>query len=203
MAAAHSDEPRFVLQDGGELLYVECSATQQVDENPGVDCARAGPHHQAVEWREAHRRPDRRPAGDGRDRAAAAEVGDDELELIYEPAEELGGPANGPFHREPVEPEPSDARAGPPLRGDRVAGGDLRQPRMEGRVETGDMRAVRDESTSGRHRLQRDVVVKGRQLADRGDLSHDVVVDQDRLRQPLAAMDDAMHDCGQSRRFDP
>ena len=51
---------------------------QQVEERARVDRARAGGHRHALERAEAHRRVDRAAVAHGRDRAAAAEVADDE-----------------------------------------------------------------------------------------------------------------------------
>ena len=64
------------------------------------------------------------------------------------------------------------------------------------------MRAIGDQRPGSHYGLERDVVVERRELADRGNLRRDGVVDQHRPRQPFAAMDDAVRDSRESRPVD-
>ena len=65
-----------------ELVDVEAVLPQQVDQRARVDRAGARVHRHALERGEAHRRVDRAAVADRRDRRAAAEVADDEADLV-------------------------------------------------------------------------------------------------------------------------
>ena len=117
-----------------QLLDRQASGAKQVDRDPRVNRTRARAHHQALERREAHGRPRRPPIADRRHRAAAAEVGDDEVPFARLP--------DRPIDRQPVEAEATDAPLVGPLAWDGVAPRRLGQSRVEGRVETGNVRRL-------------------------------------------------------------
>ena len=75
---AERGEPGLVLERVVELVGRQAALAQEVEERARVDRARAGGHRHALERAEAHRRVDRAAVEHGRDRAAAAEVADDE-----------------------------------------------------------------------------------------------------------------------------
>ena len=66
-----------MLQRCIELVERDAVA-QEVEQCAGVDAAGAGSHRDALEWRESHRRIDGAAVAHRSDRAAAAEVADDE-----------------------------------------------------------------------------------------------------------------------------
>ena len=132
-AAAERLHPGLEVQLVVERRRVDAALAQQVEERAGVDRAGARRHRHALERAEAHRRVDRAPVAHGRDRAAAAEVADDEPRHAHL----LGAP----LHRQAVEAVAADAPVAPALRHARTSpprressrGRPCRRPRRAGR----------------------------------------------------------------------
>ena len=101
-----------------------------------------------------------------------------------------------PLDREPVEPVAADAEALADAPRQRVGRRDLRDRRVEGRVEDGDVRGVRQELSRLGDRLQGGRVVKRRELDELLQACRDVVIDQRRLAELRPAVDDPMCDSG-------
>jgi hypothetical protein len=67
---------------------------------------------------------------------------------------------------------------------------------VEGGIEDGNVRAIWQCRPSSLHRLQSRPIVERSQFGDLGQLSDDVVVDEDGLEEARTAVDDAMADDG-------
>jgi hypothetical protein len=67
---------------------------------------------------------------------------------------------------------------------------------MEGCVKDGDMRAVWQCRASSLDGLQSRPIMERSEVADLGELSDDVIVDDDRLEEARTPVDDAMADDG-------
>jgi Cys-tRNA synthase (O-phospho-L-seryl-tRNA:Cys-tRNA synthase) len=67
---------------------------------------------------------------------------------------------------------------------------------MEGGVKDGDVRAVRQCRASSLDRLQSRPIMERSEFGDLGELSDDVVVEDDGLEEARTAVDDAMADDG-------
>ena len=135
--------PGLRLERALDLLERRASRAQEMQDDLGVDRARARRHRHAFERAEAHRRVDRPAVAHGGHRAAAAEVADDE-----------------PRRRAPARPPTA-----PTARGTRSGGCPTRRAsapgsayvdassgivRVERRVEDGDVRDVRAAPSSRR-----------------------------------------------------
>ena len=83
------------MQHGVELVDRRALLAQQVQEQPGVERARARAHHHALERREAHRRVDAAAVADRGQRAARAEVAGDQPQLVQRPPEQVRGALRG------------------------------------------------------------------------------------------------------------
>ena len=106
--AADREEARSVVQvrlDGRRGQ----PGSEHAEDDPGVDRAGPGPHHQAFERGHPHGRVHRSSPIDRRHGAAAAEVRDDEREFVGRALQELRRPAHRPCHGQAVEAVASDA----------------------------------------------------------------------------------------------
>jgi len=65
---------------------------------------------------------------------------------------------------------------------------------MEGRVEDGHVRDVRQRAARALDLRQRRPVVERREVGESSELALDLVVDHDRLAEPLPAVDDPVRD---------
>ena len=118
--------------------------------------------------------------------AATAEVADDQAAH----RDLLGRP----LHGEPVEAVAPDPPPVPPRLRDRV-GGHLRwDRRVERGVEDGDVRYVRMRRHRALDATQRGLVVERRDVFELVNRAADFVVDDDRLREAWAAVDDPVRD---------
>jgi hypothetical protein len=93
-------------------------------------------------------------------------------------------------HGQPVESESPQAKR----RRHRICRGDLRHRGVEGGIEDGDVRNVRQRVPRVGQRLQRRSIVEGRELTQPVELVDDLVVDDDRLAEDRAAVDDPVRD---------
>ena len=128
-----------------------------------------------------------RPSCNRSHRGAAAEVADDEPTRRH--------PFGGPGDREAVEAEAADAAVAVAL-WQRVGTSDFRDRSVERRVEDRDMNGFRKQLARLGDRRERGRVVQRRELDERCKLGRNGVVDQRRLCEPFAAVDDAMADGG-------
>ena len=71
---ARPEQPRLVLERVADLGGGQPAVLQQPQQQAGIDGARAGRHHQALERGEAHRRVDRAAVATAAQRGAGAEV---------------------------------------------------------------------------------------------------------------------------------
>src|SRR3954471_2118341 len=90
-----AEQAGFRLERALDFFSPELPGPQQVEDDLDVDRARPGGHGHAFEWAEAHRRLDGAAVADGGDRAAAAEVANDEPRHTH--------PLGGPLHRQSLE----------------------------------------------------------------------------------------------------
>jgi hypothetical protein len=98
----------------------------------------------------------------------------------------------GPLDREAVEPVAADPEVVPQPLGKRVGRGDLRDGRVKGGVKDRDVRAVGKRLPSLGDRLQRPRVVQRRELGQRLEAPGHEVVNDDRLLELRAAVDEAV-----------
>src|SRR6266536_2379698 len=90
--AGHSrDSPqtRVRVQYVVELLARQLTLSQQVSEDAGIQRPRAGPHHEAVERSEAHRRIHAVTVANSRQRATIPEMASHEPQVVQVSAEQL------------------------------------------------------------------------------------------------------------------
>ena len=99
---------------------------------------------------------------DGGHRASGAEVRDHQPQVLDRPIQELRGTTDRPCHGQAVEAEATDAEALDPVVGERIAPCLLRQCRVEGSVEAGDVRQLRECRAAGTHDGRRATVVERR-----------------------------------------
>ena len=159
-----------------------------------VQVAGAGAHHQALQRGEAHGRVHGLAAPDGRDGGAVPQVGDDAVELLHRKVQQRRGPVRHVLVRGAVEAVAADAVVGVELVRDGVAPGVLGQGAVEGGVEHGDLRHVRPLLGDGADAQHVGGVVQRGQRVEPLDGAGDLVVDQDRLGEALAAVHHAVAD---------
>ena len=108
--------------------------------SPGVDAARAGRHHQALERREPHRRVDRAPVRDRAQRGPGAEMTADDPQAGGRGAQHLRHAVRDPRVREPVKSVAANAPPISPFGRKRVGGRGLGQRGVKRGVEAGHRR---------------------------------------------------------------
>ena len=92
-AAGQSPQPRIELSARSRPSAVQPTLAHQVDQGAGVDGARSGRHRHPLQRAEAHRVVDRATGAHGANRAAAAEVADDEPQRPRPAGRGAGRPA--------------------------------------------------------------------------------------------------------------
>src|SRR6478735_3632990 len=187
-----------LVEEGVDLLEREPGLAAEVGVQTGVDVAGPGPHDEALQRRQAHRRLDRDAAADGRGGAAVAQVQDHLAQLADGAVEQVGGRAGDPPVRRAVEAVATDRVAFREITGQRICRRLRRQRREEGRVEDGDVRhvevlACRFDAGHGGRVVQWG---KGAQLAHPVE---DRVVDDDGLGEVGASVHDPVADGAQAR----
>ncbi len=156
--------------------------TQEVHECARVDRPRPGRHRDALERAEPHRRVDRAAGADGSDRAAAAEMADDEP---------LGPQRAGdPLDGEPVEAVATDPPGLAPTLRDGVRRRFGRNRRVESGVEDRHVRHIRQLRPRAREGDERGPVVQRRERGELLEPPQHVVVGEHRLDEARAAVDD-------------
>ncbi len=173
--AREPEQARLVLERPAEFVGVEATRAQKVQDDLGVEGARAGRHRDAVERAEPHRRVDRVAVEDSRDRAAAAQVQNDEPRGRR--------PLGRPLHREAVEPVAPDAPLLGPSPRHRVGRSLVRHRRVEGRIEDGHVRDVGQQPARLVDRRQRRAVVERRELDQRRQLGQHGLVEEHGLEE--------------------
>jgi len=115
-----------------------------------------------------------------RDRAAAAKMGHHQGQLARWPAQQFGGPPRRPLDRQSVEPEAPDAVLAVPAPGQWVEELLLTEGRVEGGVESHDLRHLRERHASGSNGGRRHRVMQRRELGQCLDALQNPVVDPHR-----------------------
>ena len=164
----------------------------EIAEDPRVDVTGPGPHDEALERGQAHRRVDRPAAEDRRRAAAVAEVGDDDGEVGRVLPEQLGRPGADVAVTRAVEAVAAHAVLGIPGLGHGIPVGPGRHRLVERGVEHRDLRHVRPGVERRLDPEQAGRVVQGREGRELLDGVDDVLGDEDRVGEPLSAVDDAM-----------
>ena len=177
-----------MFADSLEIVDGQAALSGQVEEHARIEIAAAGPHQDATGGGEAHRRVDGAAVLDRHQAGAVPEVSDDDAGW------RLG--AQGPHHlrvRETVEPVAADLVAEHRLR-QRQPAGELRQRRVKGGVEAGDLGHARPPPERGPHPGQRRRLMQRRQRDERLQVGEQLRVHAGRAGVPAAAMDDPMGD---------
>ncbi len=169
-------------------------ALEQPQQQPRIDAARAGRHHEPLERREAHRGVDRAAVGDRAQRCAGAEVAADEPQPGRRATEQLGDAPGDPGMREAVEAVAPQPPALAPGRRERVGRGRRGQRSVEGGVEARDGRQLGQLRAHRVERGDRLRLVQRREVAELAQRRLDVRVDPHGRGEALAAVDDAMAD---------
>ena len=183
-----------MLERRRELGRRHAHVLLEPEDETRVDRTRARRHHEALQRREAHRRVDGASARDGRERRPGAEVAGNDSEAFGGTTAEVGSALRRVGVREAVEPEAAQRPPLAPLGREGVGGRRRRHPCMEGRVEAGDRRDLRQQPRHGFERRERLRLVERRQIRKRVQPSHDGRVDRDRLDELRAAVDDPVAD---------
>src|SRR5438067_9075212 len=118
----------------------------------------------------------------------------DDAETVWGTADQLGRSARDPSVRKPVKAVAAQPPSRPPLRRERVGAGGRTERRMEGGVEAGDRRLVRECLRDGRERRQRLRLMQRREIGQLIERARDVLVDLNRPAEALAAVDDPVPD---------
>ena len=157
-----------------------------------VEVAGPGSHDQPLERGEAHRGVDRLTAADGRGRGAVAQVEDDQVGLVDRSAEQARGLPADEGVRGPVEAIAADPVLLAPRPRHRVGVRDRRHGLVEGGVEDRRLGYVGEQPAGDAQPLEVGRVV---QRCEGHQLSHLLdqrVVDEGRIGETGAAVDDAM-----------
>ena len=159
-----------------------------------VDRAAARAHHQAVERRQAHRGVHGDAMVDGAHGAAVAQMAGDELQVLQRLVEHDSRALGDVAVRRAVGAVLADGVLLVILVRKRVHVG-LRRQRLEERgVEHGDHRNIRHVLLTRADAHESRLIVKRGELGKLVDLLNDVIVDEDRLVEVLAALDDTVPD---------
>lgn len=75
--AGEREQSRFVIDEAFERSRVVTAMLEEVNDEPGIEIARARAHDEPGGWRERHRRVDRLPVTNSRHARAASEMRDD------------------------------------------------------------------------------------------------------------------------------
>jgi hypothetical protein len=70
----HPQQPALAIQHMAQCIDRHAAFLQQIQQNPGIDAAGAGAHHQAIEGGETHRSRDAVPAVHRAQTRSAAEM---------------------------------------------------------------------------------------------------------------------------------
>ncbi len=176
------------------LGLVDAELAGQLDHHAGIDVARAGAHHQALERGHAHGRLRGRAELDRAGAGAVAEVQGDDAQVPEIRVHVLRGEAGHELVAGAVEAEATDAVLVRELAIDRVH---LRAPghaRMEGGVEDRDVGHVREQLARGADARQVGRVVQRREGHARLDGADHLVVDPGGAVEGVAAVDHSMAD---------
>jgi hypothetical protein len=168
----------------------------QVDHHRRVDAAGTAGHDQAIGRRHAHRGVDRAAVVDGAQRGADAEVAGDDLQLAERALEYFGRLQRNVAVRGAVEAVAADAILLVKVVGQAVEVGVGRQGLVEGGVEDGDMRQVRELLHGLADAVHIDRVVQWRKNRKGFDIGDDRRRDDHCAGELAAAMDDAVADGG-------
>lgn len=189
-----SEQPGPLRQLRRQLVGRQSQPPLQIEEHSGVDVAGTGGHDKTLQRREAHRSVDRAAVAYGGQRDAGAQVAGDEAQSGHVASHELGNAPERVRVREAVEAVAPEAEAAGPFAGQGVGGRCQGDAGVKGRVEAGDLWGVVEGGAHGGDPQQGLRLVQRGQVDEGREASHDVVVDQDRSRELLSAVHDAVTD---------
>ena len=192
-----AEQPAARVERADDAVDVEVEALGDVAEQPRVDVAAAGAHHQALERGQAHGGVDGLAAADGRRAAPVAQVQHDQVELLRWPAQHLGGPGAHEAVAGAVEAVAPHLVLVVPLLRDGVAVGDRRHRLVEGGVEDRDLHEAGQRVARGLDAEQVGRHVQRRQVDERVELGQGRVVDGDGGAEAAAAVHHPVADADQ------
>src|SRR5580700_9705153 len=114
--SGNTQEAGFAVQDFIDLIGRTALVPNQIDQNAGIDVARARSHHDAFQRSESHAGVYAlavRDRGNGR---AVAKMADDEPRRIRSNVQQLGGAPRGVLHADAVESIAPDSALEPGIR---------------------------------------------------------------------------------------
>ena len=184
--------PRLLVHEVVHLLGREVLVLHDEGHDGRVDGSATGSHHEAVQGCESHGGIHRHAMVDGAHRAPVAQMARDELQILYGLVQKrrcaLGDVAMGGAMGAVL----ADRVLLVQLVGQRVHVGLRRQRLEERRVEDGHHGHAGHMLLTGTDSHERRLVVQGRELCQLVDLGDDVVVDEHRPVEVLAALHDAV-----------
>ncbi len=191
-SAGETEEPALPVQQVIELVDAEPSLPVKVHQNGRVDVAGARAHDETLQGGEAHARVNRASTRDRRHRCTIAEVQHDDAQLLEVAVEERRRPLGDVLVRGAVKPVPPHTVALRQLYGDRVGVRLGRHGLVERGVEDGDMRHVRENSTSRLDAEQIGRIMQRRERRKAFDRGLNLRRDHGRAREQRPTVDDPM-----------
>ena len=192
VVAGQTLETRLAVERPVDVLQRPAELAVQVGVDGRVEVPGPRAHHQTLEGCQSHGGVDRPAPADRRRGGAVAEVEHHQVRLGPGPAEQVGGDPGDEGVRGAVEPVTPDPVLVPPGRRDRVGVRRGRHRLVERGVEDGDLRHVREEPPRDPQTFEVGRVVQRRERDQLLDGGQHVVVHERRLREAVAAVDDAV-----------
>ena len=158
-------------------------------DQPGIDAARTGCHHESLHRGEPHGGVDRAPECHRGQRGPGAEVRGHQAKLLSTLTQQLAGPSAGPGVAEPVEAETSNVPPFSPFPGHCVSGGFGRHIGVKACIKAGDLRKVGPQRSQCLDGSQTRGIVQGRQVSQRLKGLLDVDVEENGFPEGRSTMD--------------
>ena len=169
--------PATLRQGFAELVDAYLAVLLEVEQEPRIDRARAGGHHQTLERRKPHGGVDRPTAFDRRDRTTAAQMADDQARGGG--AEKVVRSLDRVRHAEPMETETANTPPLRPLERQAIAGCRFGQVRVKSGVERRHLRNLGESGAYGVNSRKRGMHVLSGESRKPHELFTNALVDDD------------------------